>query len=413
MHPGFRDQEIVLGVTGSIAAYKACELASRLKEAGAKVLPVLTRGGAEFVGAAALEGVTGRPVIRHMFDPAQNPEIEHIAVARRAALFLIAPASANILAKAAHGIADDWLTTTLLATRAPVLFAPAMNTQMYLHPATQANIALLQSRGARFVGPGEGNLACGEVGPGRLIDTPAILEAALCALSTDRSLAGRRVLITSGANHEPIDPVRFIGNRSSGKMGRAIVLEALRRGAEVTVVTGPHEAPLPHAAQVVRVDTAAQMHEAVEARFDACDIFIAAAAVADYRVESPETDKRKRQDSVYTLTLVPNADIAAAMGVRKRPGQIAVGFAAETRDFVAHAQDKLARKKLDLICANEVGTTDSGFGTDTHRAWLLTPGAEPLECGLIGKDDLAARIFDAIAPRLSAAGDAPAQTRLA
>jgi len=412
MHPGFRDKVIVLGVTGSIAAYKACELASRLKEAGAEVLPVLTRGGAEFVGAASLEGVTGRPVIRHMFDPAQNPEIEHIAVARRADLFLIAPASANILAKAAHGLADDWLSTTLLATRAPILFAPAMNTQMYLHPATQANIALLQSRGARFVGPGEGNLACGEVGPGRLIETPTILEAALCALSRDHSLAGRRVLITSGGNHEPIDPVRYIGNRSSGKMGRALALEALRRGADVTVVTGPHEAPLPHAAEVVRSDTAAKMLEAVEARFEACDIFIAAAAVADYRVESPESDKRKRGNGVYTLALVPNADIAAAMGARKRPGQIAIGFAAETRDILANGQDKLARKNLDLLCANEVGTPDSGFGTDTNRAWLLTPGADPLDCGLLGKDYLAERIYDAIAPRLQGAGAAPEQTRL-
>jgi len=409
MHPGFRDKEIVLGVTGSIAAYKACEIASRLREAGARVLPVLTRGGAAFVGAASLEGVTGRPVIHEMFDSVQNPEIEHIAVARRADLFLVAPATANIIAKVAHGIADDWLTTTLLATRAPILVAPAMNTQMYLHAATQDNIATLHARGVRFVGPGAGNLACGEVGPGRLIETPAILEAMLPLLADKQDLAGRKVLLTSGGNHEPIDPVRFIGNRSSGKMGRALALEALRRGAEVTVVTGPHEAPLPGEATVIRVETANEMLAAVNEHFDAADIFVAAAAVADYRVETPATEKRKRDLPNLTLNLTANPDIAATVGARKRPDQVCIGFAAETSEFVAHAQAKLAKKNLDLICANEVGTPDSGFGTDTNRAWLLVRDAEPLDCGLVSKDDLAAKILDHAAVQLPAVGDAPAQ----
>ncbi|MFM1919605.1 MAG: Coenzyme biosynthesis bifunctional protein CoaBC [Candidatus Hydrogenedentota bacterium] len=395
MHPGLRGKEIVLGVTGSIAAYKACEIASRLREAGAHVQAVLTRGGHQFLGSASLEGITGRPVITEMFDPSQNPDIEHIAVARRADLFLIAPASANVLAKAAHGIADDWLSTTLLATRAPILFAPAMNTQMYSHAATQQNIATLTSRGCQFVGPGEGNLACGEVGPGRLIDTPAILEAALYALGSKRDLEGKRVLITSGGNQEPIDPVRFIGNRSSGKMGRALALEALRRGARVTVVSGPHISPLPQACEVIHAPTASDMLHAVESRFEQCDVFVAAAAVADYRVDMPLDQKRKRESGVYTLTLVPNPDIAALMGERKRPGQISIGFAAETHDVARYGEKKLKDKRFDLLCANEVGGSDSGFGTDAHRAWLIAPGKAPQEMGLISKELLAEAIFDA------------------
>lgn len=397
MRRAFAGKEIVLGVTGSIAAYKACEIASRLKEYGATVRAALSRAALSFVGPASFEGITGQTAITSMFDPLQNPEIEHIALARRASLFLIAPATANAIAKVAQGIADDWLTTTLLATRAPIVIAPAMNTQMYLHPATQANIEILKHRGVCFVGPGAGQLACGEVGAGRLIDTLPILEAASIRISGDHSLAGRRVLITSGANHEPIDPVRFIGNRSSGKMGYAIALEALRRGAKVTVVTGPAEVAPPFGAEVVGVQTAREMLAAVEARYDEADIFIAAAAVADYRVDMPRTEKHKRSGDVQSVTLVPNPDIAAEMGRRKRKGQINIGFAAETNDFVAHAQEKLTRKNLDLIVANQVGVVNSGFGTDTNRAWLLKPNQEPEDLSLLSKDDLAARIFDAVA----------------
>lgn len=397
MRRAFAGKEIVLGVTGSIAAYKACEIASRLKEYGATVRAALSRAALSFVGPASFEGITGQTAITSMFDPLQNPEIEHIALARRASLFLVAPATANVIAKLAHGIADDWLTTTLLATRAPILIAPAMNTQMYLHDATQANIEILKQRGVQFVGPGAGQLACGEVGAGRLIDTLPILEAASILISGDHSLARRRVLITSGANHEPIDPVRFIGNRSSGKMGYAIALEALRRGAKVTVVSGPADIAPPFGAEVVTVQTAREMLAVVEARYDEADIFIAAAAVADYRVDMPRAEKHKRSGDVQSVTLVPNPDIAAEMGRRKRKGQINVGFAAETNDFVAHAQEKLARKNLDLIVANQVGVANSGFGTDTNRAWLLKPKEDPEELPLLHKDDLAARIFDAIA----------------
>ncbi|MBX3178390.1 MAG: bifunctional phosphopantothenoylcysteine decarboxylase/phosphopantothenate--cysteine ligase CoaBC [Candidatus Hydrogenedentes bacterium] len=402
----FANRCIVLGITGSIAAYKACDVASRLAEAGADVVPVLSHGAREFVGAASLEGITGQRAITGMFEPAHSPEIEHIALARRADLFLIAPATANILAKAAHGLADDWLTTTLLATRAPVLFAPAMNTMMYQHPATQENIRILKARGCRFVGPGDGALACGEVGPGRLIDTPAILDAAAITLRNDRSLRGRHVLITSGANHEPIDPVRYIGNRSSGKMGHALALEALMRGAEVTVVCGPCDTPPPNGARVISAPTARAMLEAVDACLPEADIFIAAAAVADYRVENPPTEKQKRAEGGLTLSLAPNPDIAAHVGVARQPHQIAVGFAAETHDILAHAAEKLRKKHLDLIVANDVRAEDSGFGSDTTRAWFLTPDAEAEALPLTTKAELARRLFDRLLemrPALTAA----------
>jgi phosphopantothenoylcysteine decarboxylase/phosphopantothenate--cysteine ligase len=394
--PGHFDQKtIVLGITGSIAAYKACDIASRLVEAGATVIPVLTRSALQFVGAASLEGICGRRAVTDLFEPAQNPDIEHIAVARRADLYLIAPATADILARHAHGIADDWLTTTLLATRAPVLFAPAMNAQMYAHPATQANVALLRDRGCHFVGPDSGRLACGEVGPGRLIDTRAILEAAIIAMCPRKDLAGCRILLTSGANHEPVDPVRYLGNRSSGKMGHALALEALCRGAEVTVVAGPCEVPPPAAATVVRADTARDMLAAVEARAADCDIFIAAAAVADYHVADPPAAKQKRGKGTWTLSLEPNPDITAAVAARRRPGQLLVGFAAETHDVPEFGAQKRAAKGLDLIVANRVGAPETGFGSDTNQAWLVTAQAtEALP--LLGKSELAARILDRV-----------------
>jgi phosphopantothenoylcysteine decarboxylase/phosphopantothenate--cysteine ligase len=392
----FSDKEILLGVTGSIAAYKAAELASRLVEGGATVRVVLTRNAQQFIGAATFEGITGHPVITEMFSPATTPEIEHIALARRAHLFLIAPASANILAKAAQGLADDWLSTTLLATRAPVLFAPAMNMRMYEHPAVQANIATLRARGCHFAGPSSGALACGDVGPGRLIEPATILEQAEILLCANKDLAGKHVLITSGANHEPVDPVRFLGNRSSGRMGRALAMEALRRGARVTVVTGPCSVEPPASANVVRVQTAAEMLEAAEGHFASADIFIAAAAVADYRVEKPAVEKHKRAESLMTLTLVQNPDIARHLGLKKRPGQISVGFAAETHSILAHAAEKLEKKSLDLMVANEVGVPDSGFDKETSRAWLLATGARPEELPLMRKEELAAHIFDRV-----------------
>ena len=396
----FADREIVLGVTGSIAAYKACEIASRLVEAGGRVIPVLTENARQFVGPVSLEAITRNRAITGMFEPIPSPEIEHIALAKRADLFLIAPATANIIAKAAHGIADDWLSTTLLATRAPILFAPAMNCNMYEHPATQANIQTLRERGAHFAGPGSGPLACGDIGPGRLAETSVILEAAAVLLSRKKDLAGKHVLITSGSTHEAIDPVRFIANRSSGKMGRALALEALQRGARVTVVSGPASAPLPHGATIVEVASAAEMLHAVQEHWPHADIFVAAAAVGDFRVEAPAGEKRKRKGQALTLTLVANEDIAAHVGKEKRPHQITVGFAAETQDLLENALEKLERKNLDLIVANEVGGEDCAFGAETSRATLLTRQGNPEEPIVATKEALSERIFDQVAKLL-------------
>jgi len=409
MRPILSNREVVLGVTGSIAAYKACEIASRLSEFGARVTPVLTRAARELVGAATFEAITGRRAITELFAPYQtvsfrrsssertvNEEVEHIAIARRADLFAVAPATANILAKAAVGLADDWLSTALLATRAPVLFAPAMNSRMYSHPATQANVAALRARGCFFVGPESGRLACGEEGPGRMADPMTVIEAMVPLLGGTKELAGKRVLITSGGNREPIDPVRFIGNRSSGKMGRALALAALARGAIVTVVTGPADTPLPYGVEAVSVETAQQMADAVMARAETANIVIGAAAVADYRVENPASAKHKHSGKDLTLKLVENADILAAVGAAKRPGQIVVGFAAETESLVRNASAKLTGKHLDLIVANEVGTPDSGFGTDTVKACFVTGGDNVETLPLTTKDELASRLFDRI-----------------
>ncbi|NIA12894.1 MAG: bifunctional phosphopantothenoylcysteine decarboxylase/phosphopantothenate--cysteine ligase CoaBC [Nitrospiraceae bacterium] len=398
----FSTREIVLGVTGSIAAYKACEIASRLVEYGASVTPVLTKSATELVGPATFEAITGHRAVIDMFEPLQNPEVEHIAVATRADLFLIAPATANILAKAAHGIADDWLSTTLLATRAPILFAPAMNTNMYTHPATQANIETLRERGGHFVGPDSGRLACGTTGPGRMSDPHVVIEAMLPLLCQRKDLVGKHILITSGGNREPIDPVRFIGNRSSGKMGRALALEALARGACVTVVSGPSETPLPHAAEVIRVETAAQMAEAVLARSADADAIIGAAAVADYRAANAAGQKRKRGTGPVTLELVENKDIIAAVGKTKRDGQFVVAFAAETTDLAENASAKLTKKEVDLVVANEVGAPDSGFGAETLRTVFIDAQGPSGTVELLTKETVAERLFDRVAQALNA-----------
>jgi phosphopantothenoylcysteine decarboxylase/phosphopantothenate--cysteine ligase len=388
---------VVLGVTGSIAAYKACEIASALTQEGVQVTAVLTKSAQNLVGAATFEGLTGNRVITEMFDPAQNADIEHIAVSTRADLFLIAPASANILGKAAHGIADDWLSTALLVTQAPVLYAPAMNTNMYGHPAVQQNIATLTERGAHFIGPGSGVLACKTVGAGRMEEPKQVVATAMSLLYGQGDLAGKRFLITSGANHEPIDPVRFIGNRSSGKMGYAIANEALRRGAEVTVITGPAEISPPSGSKVIRIQTALEMHDAVMRLLPDADVIIGAAAVSDYRVKSPSTEKLKRNGSGMHLDLTENPDIIGAVGAGKKSHQIVVGFAAETNDLVANAQAKLTKKNLDMIVANVVGTSDSSFGTETTDACFLFADGEIEEHPILPKSELAERLMNRIA----------------
>jgi phosphopantothenoylcysteine decarboxylase/phosphopantothenate--cysteine ligase len=332
-----------------------------------------------------------------MFEPLTNADVEHIAVAQRAGLFLIAPATANILAKAANGLADDWLSTTLLATRAPVLFAPAMNTNMYNHPATQANLETLRRRGCHIVGPGAGRLACRTVGVGRMADPEIVVEAALPLLDPRHDLRGRHVLITSGATREPVDPVRFLGNRSSGKMGRALCEEALARKARVTVVTGPAEVMPPHGCEVRRVDTAREMHEAVTRLAPGCDVFIGAAAVGDYRAASPHAAKHKRGDGPLRLELTENPDILADVAAARLPGQVIAGFAAETGDPVAHARDKARRKGVDLLLANDVAAPAAGFGADFLAAHLITPDGPAEGLGTVTKEEVARVLLDRIA----------------
>jgi phosphopantothenoylcysteine decarboxylase/phosphopantothenate--cysteine ligase len=394
-------KEIILGVTGSIAAYKACEVASLLVKRGVRVTPVLTRSAQKLVGPASFEGITGNQAVTDMFDSGQNQEIEHIAAATRADLFLVAPATANVLAKAAQGLADDWLSTTLLATRAPILFAPAMNTNMYEHPATQANIATLSDRGCHFVGPDSGTLACKTVGAGRMSEPACIVERSMKLLEDSRDLEGRHVLLTSGGNHEPIDPVRYIGNRSSGKMGFAVAEEALRRGAKVTVVSGPAEVAPPVGCKVVPVQTAQEMCDAALLIAPSADVVIGVAAVADYRVERPMTEKHKRNGNDLTLKLTQNPDILAAVGAQKKNGQITIGFAAETGGLIENAQAKLSKKNLNLVVANQVGVSDSGFGSDTVRAIFVDASGTVEELPLQSKGDLAHSLFDRIAAILA------------
>lgn len=404
-------KHVILGVTGSIAAYKACEIASLLSKKGFKVTPVLTKSAAQFIGAASLEGITGNRVITEMFDTSTNAGIDHVAVPQSADLVIVAPATANILGKAAHGIADDWLTTALLVTRAPILFAPAMNTNMFGHAAVQDNLRTLRDRGCHFVGPDSGVLACKTIGVGRMMDPEYVVEAAMSLLYPKHDLAGKRVLLTSGGNHEPIDPVRFIGNRSSGKMGYALANEALQRGAQVTVITGPADVVPPEGATTIQVQTAIEMGDALLEHLHEADIVIGAAAVADYRVENPPTEKRKRDGRAMTLTLVENPDLIAEAAARKREDQVVVGFAAETQDLLENAHAKLAKKNLDLIVANEVGVADSGFGTDTVRASLIdasgTVDAQPL----LSKAELAERLFDRIVDMLSRKAPVPIPRR--
>lgn len=390
----FGGHAVLLGVTGSIAAYKACELASRLVEAGVDVYPAMTRSARQLLGPATLEALCGRRVCGELFEPASALEIDHVAIARRIQLTLIAPATANILAKAAHGIADDWLSTTLLATRAPVVVAPAMNADMYAHPATVQNLEILRERGVFVVGPGYGRQACGTVGPGRLADTAEILMVAARALRHPGDLTGKHVLISAGGNREPLDPVRFVGNASSGRMGWALAFAAWTRGATVTVILGTCDVSPPPLVNVVSATSAGAMQEAVLEHLPGCDIFISAAAVADYRPERVESAKRKRSGASWSITLVPNPDILSETVRRRRPGQILVGFAAETEDTLARGLEKRRNKGVDLLVANTVGGTSGAIGSDTAEAWIIGPGDEIVPMGPASKLTIADRLLD-------------------
>ncbi|WJW75765.1 bifunctional phosphopantothenoylcysteine decarboxylase/phosphopantothenate--cysteine ligase CoaBC [Thiohalobacter sp. IOR34] len=366
------NKRVLLGVSGGIAAYKAAELVRLLRAAGAEVQVVMTRGATRFITPLTLQALSGRPVREALFDEAAEAGgMDHISLARWADVLLVAPATADLLARLAQGRADDLLTTLCLASRAPLLLAPAMNVAMWDHPATRANVALLESRGVALLGPAEGELACGEAGAGRMLE-PAELLAALEGRFRRGSLDGCRVLVTAGPTREPLDPVRYLGNRSSGRMGYAVAEAAALAGARVTLVSGPVALACPPGVERVVVETAAEMHAAVMARAGDCDIFIAAAAVADYRPQAAAAQKIKKSAPRLTLDLVRNPDILADVARLPRP-PFTVGFAAETDDLERHARAKRMAKGVDMIAANRVGP-GLGFDTEDNELLLIREG---------------------------------------
>lgn len=389
---------VLLGITGCIAAYKACEICRGLQKAGVRVKVVMTQNATQFVGVATFRALTREPVAVGLFDQAADP-IHHISLAEECDLFLIAPATANVLAKLAQGVADDLLTTTALATEAPLMVAPAMNVHMYENEITQTNMETLRARGYRFVDPVEGHLACGYDGAGKLAEVDVIVAAALEALKTTDELAGKRVLITAGPTHEPIDPVRFIGNRSTGKMGFALAKECARRGARVTVVAGPTTARPPFGCDVIPVQTAQEMLAAAESCLDDANLVICAAAVADYRPAQTAGHKLKKGvDDLTRIDLIENPDILKTLAEKSASqgsDRIIVGFAAETNDVIANAQRKLERKGAHLIVANDVSRADSTFGSNTNRVSLVsTKGVKTHET--LPKSQVAAVIVDEV-----------------
>jgi phosphopantothenoylcysteine decarboxylase / phosphopantothenate---cysteine ligase len=389
---------VALGVCGGIGAYKAVEVVRGLQKRGHEVVAIMTHSATRFVGPITFEAITRRQVITDQFAPGMNADIEHIALASSIDLLLIAPATANIIGKLANGIADDFLTTLFTATRAPLLLAPSMNTQMFEHEAVRKNLNTLAARGARFVEPGEGYLACGWIGKGRLAEPAEIVEAAEIILRPPGPLRGRRVLVTAGPTYEDVDPVRYIGNRSSGRMGFAIAAEAARRGAEVTLVVGPTSVEVPVVREIVRVRRASEMHEAVLLRADTMDVVVMAAAVADYTPADPAVEKLSKDRDSLTLVLQRTQDILADLGSRRLAnggGPVLVGFAAETEDVLRRAGAKRESKHLDLIVANDVSRTDAGFDVDVNEVTIIGPeGADHLP--LQSKAKVAAAVLDRI-----------------
>jgi phosphopantothenoylcysteine decarboxylase/phosphopantothenate--cysteine ligase len=405
---------IALGVTGGIGAYKAVEVARGLQKRGHEVVAVMTAAATRFVGPVTFEAITRRAVIIDQFAPGTNADIEHIALASSIDLLLIAPATANIIGKMANGIADDFLSTLYVATRAPVLVAPAMNTQMFAHEAVRRNLDTLAARGVRFVEPGEGYLACGWIGKGRLAEPDEIVAAVEAMIRPAGPLRGKRVVVTAGPTYEDLDPVRYIGNRSSGRMGYALAAEAARRGASVALVSGPTSLEVPAGiGDVVRVRSARDMHDAVLSRAAGADVVVMAAAVADYTPERQAPQKMTKQDDGLTLVLKKTPDILADLGqqrLRGGEGPLLVGFAAETEQLLERARAKLERKHVDLIVANDVSRPDAGFDVETNAVTLVgRDGVETLP--LQSKSAVAAEIFDRVERMLAAVHANPGSIR--
>ncbi|HIE38103.1 MAG TPA: bifunctional phosphopantothenoylcysteine decarboxylase/phosphopantothenate--cysteine ligase CoaBC [Anaerolineae bacterium] len=400
--PLLDDKRILLGVTGGIAAYKACALASRLTQAGAQVDGVMTEAATHFVGPLTLQALTGRPVYTDLWTaPGEGlpTHIAHVGLAHAADLLVIAPATANTLAKLAHGIADNLLTTLALAATCPMLLAPAMDAGMWSHPATQANVAMLRERGAHFAGPVLGRMASGLVGEGRMMEPDRILGHIRWVLGREGPLRGRRVVVTAGPTREFLDPVRFLSNPSSGRQGYALAQAALDRGAAVALISGPTPLPTPVGAERVDVTTAEEMCEAVLAAVEGADTLLMAAAVADYRPAEAAAQKIKKGKEEPTLRLARTPDVLAAVAERRAASgfpRVVVGFAAESQDLVENARAKLTAKRLDLIVANDITAPDAGFGAATNRVTILDPGGGVEELGLMSKAAVAEAVLDRV-----------------
>lgn len=387
-------KHVVLGVTGGIAAYKACEVVSRLRKLGAGVDVIMTANATRLVAPLTFETLSGAPVSVDTFERTGAWDVRHISLAQKADLMLVAPATANLMAKLAHGIADDMLTTTLLATRAPIALAPAMNTGMWTAAVTQENLRILLERGVQMIGPGSGRLACGDTGEGRMSEPADIVAAAQKLLLPVRDMEGLRVLVTAGPTVERIDPVRYLTNDSSGKMGYALARAARERGAEVTLLTGPTRLATPQGVCAVPIVSTQDLYDEALRRAPGQDIIVQAAAPADYRPETVSPQKLKKHGGeALVLRLVENPDVAQAIGRQKRQGQVLVGFAAETQNLTDNALRKLEAKNLDLIVANDVTAEGAGFGTDTNIVTLLTR-TQAQSLPRMSKDDVANRIWD-------------------
>ena len=387
----FSGKEVLLGVTGGIAAYKACEIVRDLRKEQANVRVILTASGAQFITPLTLQTLSKNPVVTDLFNLISESEIGHIALAQRAHLLLIAPATANILGKIRNGIADDMLSTVVTATAAPVLLAPAMNTQMYASAAVQENLSVLKGRGFHFVEPDEGELACGTVGPGRLADVGKILEMARILLS-EKPLEGKKVVVSAGPTAEPLDPIRFLSNRASGKMGYAMARAARRLGAQVTLVSGPVSLPDPPFMTTVRVRTAEEMFSAVTRAAEDADAVVMCAAVADFKGRNTAPVKIRKEAFDYRMELSPTVDILESLG-KKKGNRVLVGFAAETEDLERNAREKIRRKNLDAIVANDVSRSDIGFESDNNEVRIFFPDGEVLELPLTTKDGIAVGVW--------------------
>jgi len=386
-----RGKHIIVAVSAGIAAYKAIEVVSRLHKKGAEVKVVMTQNATHIASPLTFGEISGHPVALDMFEQVHQWDVEHIALATWADAYVVVPATANVIGKIYAGIADDMLTTTIMATKAPKYLCPAMNTEMYNNPITQRNLEGLRSLGYHIMDPAEGWLACGITGVGRLPEPEAIVDWLESKMCSTNELEGTTILVTAGGTQESIDPVRYIGNRSSGKMGYAIAEQAVRMGAKVILVSAPTSLPIPNGVDFISVDSAVSMQEAVEARYNDVNVVIMAAAVSDFRVLHKAEQKIKKMESM-TIELVKNPDILQGLG-SKKSHQILVGFAAETEHVIKYGQDKVAKKNLDMLVANDVSKSNAGFNVDTNEGYFLYPDKEPKEMPNMKKSDLARHIL--------------------